>query len=102
MTTNIDKYKSDLKALVEMGKTMSLGLLLGPRREKKLAKTASPSRAYKVIDELMEEATGGFEREYQRWYTEAGALIRQLLPDRMLEFDQLYKGDGRRKTIDIV
>jgi hypothetical protein len=43
---------------------------------------------------------GVFEKNYQLWYTEALALIKQLMPDRFLEFSQLYQGDGKRKKID--
>ena len=38
--------------------------------------------------------------DYQKWYTEASVVIKQLLPGRLAEFEQLYKGDGRRKKID--
>ena len=40
------------------------------------------------------------ERNYQRWYTESSEAIKQLLPDRLPEFKQLYMGDGRRKQLD--
>ncbi|MFA5911362.1 MAG: hypothetical protein WC815_21510 [Vicinamibacterales bacterium] len=40
-----------------------------------------------------------FERDYQSWYTESCALIRQLIPERLAEFQELYKGDGKRKGI---
>ena len=76
MPTNIDKYKSDLEALVKLGTTMSLGLLLGPGPAEKHGKGGTRSPAEKAIDEYVKEAKGSFEREYQRWYTEAGALIR--------------------------
>ena len=47
------------------------------------------------------EPETGFEFFYQSWYTEARLVIKQLSPDRLEEFDQLYKGDGRvRKQID--
>ncbi len=46
------------------------------------------------------ELEGSFYSSYQRWYTEACAVIRQLIPDRISEFELLYKGDGRRKSID--
>lgn len=42
-----------------------------------------------------------FEGSYQRWYTESRAVVKQLLPDRLEEFDQLYYGDGRRKGISL-
>jgi hypothetical protein len=47
------------------------------------------------------QVSGTFLKEYQRWYTEASAVIRQLIPDRLAEFEHLYKGDGKRKSIDI-
>ncbi len=43
-----------------------------------------------------------FEREYQRWYLEAFAVLKQLAPDRLAEFEILYKGDGKRKAVDVV
>jgi hypothetical protein len=40
-----------------------------------------------------------FERDYQKWYTESLAVIRQLIPDRQSEFEHLYKGDGKRRDM---
>lgn len=37
--------------------------------------------------------------EYQRWYTSALSVVGQLLPDRLSEFEALYKLE-KRKTID--
>jgi hypothetical protein len=45
--------------------------------------------------------SGMFEREYQKWYTESSAVIKQLIPDRLKEFEQLYCGDGKRKSTDM-
>jgi len=42
-----------------------------------------------------------FEGNYQRWFTEASAVIRQLIPDRLQEFQDLYKGDGKRKALNL-
>src|SRR5260370_2383824 len=79
---------------------MSLGLLLGPGPAEKHVKGGTRSRAEKAIDESLKKARGSFEREYQRWYTEASAVIRQLIPDRTSEFEHLYKGDGKRKEVN--
>jgi hypothetical protein len=49
--------------------------------------------------ELKKEFYGAFEKEYQRWYTEACAFIHQILPNRMEEFNKLYEKDPKRKTI---
>lgn len=40
-----------------------------------------------------------FEINYQGWYTEAIAVIKLLIPDRLAEFIELYKGDNKRKNI---
>ena len=45
---------------------------------------------------------GTFERQYQRWYTQASAVVRQLLSDRAAEFNMLYMGDGKRKDVNSV
>jgi hypothetical protein len=42
-----------------------------------------------------------FDREYQRWYTEATTLLRQVIPDRLPEFIELYMGKGNRKSINV-
>src|SRR5258705_3501134 len=38
--------------------------------------------------------------EYQSWYSEARALIKQLLPDRLADFVRHYEKPKPRKTID--
>jgi len=53
----------------------------------------SHSKAEKLV-------SGSFQSKYQRWYTEAFAIIRQLLPDRLAEFESLYKSDSKRKQVD--
>lgn len=40
-----------------------------------------------------------FKFEYQDWYTKALAVVRQLMPDRLKEFEELYKIE-KRKEID--
>ncbi len=88
MPPNLDRYHSDLKQLVRLGEEMLIDLSLrdaatGIEREK-----------------LPQEIQGSFERKYQRWYTEAAAAVSQLIPGRAAEFEQLYMGDGKRKTIN--
>ena len=40
-----------------------------------------------------------FKFEYQDWYTKPLAVVRQLMPDRLKEFEELYKIE-KRKEID--
>jgi hypothetical protein len=64
--TNVEKYKSDLKALVELGDKMSFGLLLGPGPAEKHVKSGKRSQAEKFLDDYAAEARGSFERDYQQ------------------------------------
>ena len=40
-----------------------------------------------------------FSTTYQRWYSEAKALIKQLLPDRLADFVRYYEKPKPRKAI---
>ncbi len=88
MLGNLDQYRADLDRLAALGEEMLIDLSLrGARIE--------PEQR-----EIAERLHGGFERNYQQWYTEASAVVGQLLPGRAAEFQQLYLADARRKTID--
>ncbi len=92
MASNLDRYKNDLSKLIGLGKLMNLDLTFrNVDEERKLDEKQA---------ELKRKVDGMFESEYQRWYTESLTVIRQLLPDRLPEFEALYKGEGRRKDIN--
>lgn len=93
MSTNLERYKKDLERLVALGEKMQLDI--GGRHLTKAGKVKPETK------KLFAEHQGTFERQYQNWYTEAAALIRQLIPARLTEFHELYKGDGKRKATTI-
>ena len=76
----IQRYRTDFERLIELGKEMRADFDPNPPRQNR--------------------EVGKLESNYQQWYTECRAVIKQLLPDRLDEFDQLYKGDGHRKATD--
>lgn len=82
--SNIQKYKADLDALIMLGEKMGSDLMTRHEKSKSVSN----------------DTTVRLEGSYQRWYTEASVVIKQLLPDRLTEFKQLYMGDGRRKQLD--
>nr|MBC8363367.1 hypothetical protein [Candidatus Desulfatibia profunda] len=84
MNTNLSQYQKDLSELIALGDSMSKNLF---------------SRSNKT-NEADKRIPGVFERNYQRWYTEASALIRQVVPDRHSEFESFYLADPKRKSID--
>ncbi len=94
MASNLDKYKSDLDSLIKLGIKMELDLTWRHLEEKEDLK----EKDAKIAKELK----GTFEKEYQRFYTESHAVIRQLIPDRIDEFEKLYKGEPRRNQLIVL
>lgn len=86
MKTNLSKYQNDLDRLINLSNQMhdALALLASKKKTKK--------------EENESEAL--FFSSYQGWYSEAHEVIRQVLPSRLNEFETLYKGDEKRKSID--
>ena len=94
MRGNLESYKAEIKKLEKQGANMLLDLSL--RVPGQVARLDKKNR------EIAKQVEGKFEQEYQRWYTEASAVIRQLLPDRMEEFIGLYQADNKRKSLNNV
>ena len=92
--SNLDKYKKDLEALVTLGEKMEMDITFRFLKEQGELKESHKEAVKKI--------NGAFESEYQRWYTETCAVIKQLVPDRFLEFENLYKGDGKRKKVNAI
>ena len=88
MKTNLDKYKDDLKRLLQIGEAMQIDLELESR-----------SREGKKNDKITHKPGAIFISSYQKWYSEAYQVIKLLLPDRLDEFEKLYKSEDKRKAI---
>lgn len=91
MVNNIEKYKRDLSELLNMGRT----LLLAVKIEYGGAEALKQAKELKVVLESLPR----FDSAYQAWYSEAKALIRQLLPDRLVDFTRHYEKPRPRKEI---
>lgn len=93
MPTNLERFRADLNALITLGDEMLIDLLLQSRK----GKDRLDAKQVKEVKDI----EGTFDRMYQQWYTEGSAVIKQLIPDRLVEFQHLYKGDGKRKEINL-
>ena len=96
---NLEKYKEDLKRLLETGDALRFRMeweCKQERYEKALEKENPEIReeVRKMLEELPPFAEG-----YQAWYSEAKTLIRQLLPDRLDDFVGYYEKPKGRKDI---
>lgn len=54
------------------------------------------------IKEFIRKFDGRLEKDYQQWYTEANTVIRQIVPERLDEFEALYKVEGKRKEVNAI
>ncbi len=96
MMSNLDRYKKDLESLIETGGELRLSIEAKcyPERLKSLLKESFGAKAKEII-----AALPPFDTTYQHWYSEAKALIRQLLPDRLADFVGHYEKPKSRKMI---
>lgn len=97
--TNLEKYKSDLKSLIEKGDKLFVSMNYNCHTEniKKQIKDAfnDEKKEKEYIKNLLP-----FNKEYQSWYSESLVLIKQLMPERLSDFVKLYEKPKTRKTIE--
>ena len=94
MTTNLESYKSDLAKLISKGEDLHMALhfqCFPEGIEEKLGK--------KKAAEFRKELPN-FDEDYQSWYSESKAVIKQLLPDRLQDFCRHYEKPKSRKSLD--
>ena len=88
MTEKKRKFEADLNRLIEQGKRLLHAMMFecSPSMFKQVAKssTAEP------VDELVNNLPA-FRSKYQQWYSEALALVKQVLPDRLQDFSSYYE-----------
>lgn len=94
MPTNLTPLRLSLEKLLATADLMrgDLDSQVGAR-DTKLAKDPT-------FQEVRTTCKEQFNSHYQGWYTEAAAVVRQVLPERYDEFRMLYEGNAKRKTID--
>ncbi|MCD4726302.1 MAG: hypothetical protein K8R46_01470 [Pirellulales bacterium] len=88
MQDKLNKFRSDLITLVQLGEEMLVDL--------SLRDAVADAEQHKIADRVK----GSFERNYQRWYTEAGAVVGQLIHARAAEIERLYMGEAKRRSIN--
>jgi hypothetical protein len=102
--TNLERYKADLERLRKLALGMQLDLtdaVTAPTHPGRSTAKRRRDSADKTGDHSPREPGLLFGTGYQQWYSEAQQVVRQLLPARYDEFNGLYEGDPRRKTVDV-
>ena len=93
---NLERYKGDLERLIETGGNLQHAIAYECRPED-FRKEIRKKLGKKTTDFL--KGLPSFSAEYQAWYSEAKALIRQLLPDRLNDFCGYYEKPKTRKGL---
>ena len=93
---NLERYKGDLERLVKTGGNLQHAIAYECRPED-FRKEVRKTLGKKTTDFL--EGLPSFSAEYQAWYSEAKALVRQLLPDRLDDFCGYYEKPQTRKRL---
>ncbi|CAJ4328815.1 Uncharacterised protein [Burkholderia pseudomallei] len=96
MTSNIDRFKGDLAKLIKLGNELHMSMRLSCFPDE--FKAQLKKRLKDKTDEFI-KSLPSFDTEYQRWYSEALALLRQVLPDRVGDFCRHYEKPKTRKDI---
>jgi len=96
MASNLDRFKKDLDRLIDLGGNLQISMHLAISKEvvTKQIKNVHGKDAESYIKKL-----SNFNKEYERWYSESLALLRQLLPDRVENFISFYEKPKGRKEL---
>ena len=91
-----DRYEKDLYSLLQKGKRLEYAMMNegSPLEFARTAKEQLGEQAEKLVEGLP-----SFRENYQAWYSEAKALVRQLLPDRLSDFTRYYEKPKSRREI---
>lgn len=99
MITNLEKYKTDLEKLISEGCQLQNAIMHAFASEDFNALVKKQLKDEKKVKEFL-KSLPSFANSYQSWYSEALILLKQLLPDRVQDFINLYaKPKTRRKEI---
>jgi hypothetical protein len=106
MLPNLDRYKKDLDSLITKGNGLlnSMQAECFPEQVERQLREAleEAGTAKKSLRKKTKELLDGFpdfKNTYQAWYSEAKALVKQLLPDRLTDFVRHYEKPKPRKDI---
>ncbi|TMP75109.1 hypothetical protein [Pseudoalteromonas sp. S1608] len=92
MASDKDSMKKELDALILQGNRLYLSMIDDVQGLPDDFKEDLKEKKIKLPD---------FKKEYDSWYSESLAIIKQLLPDRSNDFIKQYK-DEKRKEIDFL
>ena len=96
---NLERYKRDLAELFKKGTELRIAIRHASFPEE-VERTVELAQEI-GLDIKQVEDIPSFSAEYQLWYSEASAVVRQLLPDRLEDFHAYYQAPKNRKEVTL-
>jgi hypothetical protein len=104
--SNLDRYQKDLDSLIEKGRLLLEAMKVDcfpeqvqAQLKECLGKKGANKNTLRASMQKFIETLPSFKGTYQSWYSEAKALVRQVLPDRLSDFTGHYEKPKSRKEI---
>ena len=94
---NMERYKKDLDKLISDGGSLLNAMQFECYPEEFETQARKVLKGKKFIE--FKKKLPSFKEKYQIWYSEALAIIKLLLPDRVEDFIKLYEKPKNRKEI---
>lgn len=99
MSVRTDKFDEELKKLLEFGNELKNAILFDchpeeVRRQVLEQEDGIEEKADKFLEELPD-----FRSKYQIWHSQAQAVVKQILPDRLTDFNSYYEYLKPRKSL---
>ena len=98
MSNKQSRFEEELDRLIQKGDLLDSAIrydVYGTEFKEMLFESNNKKAVHKYLKELP-----SFKKSYQGWYSEALALLKQLLPDRVQDFEFYYKYPRVRKDIN--
>ena len=96
--SSLERFRQDLARLTEQGDllfySMQRDCIGASKFDPEFRKTLGDKAEAKL------KALPDFRNDYQGWYSEAKAVVKQLLPDRLADFVRMNEKPKSRKNID--
>lgn len=100
MTERTKKFSVDLDRLIELGEKLMIALQHEVMPKETRLSIESWLKGDKALVEKYIADLPDFRISYQAWYTEAQAVIKQVIPDRLPDFLSYFDIPKGRKNVD--
>lgn len=97
MTEKTDKFSEELDSLIREGDALHMAIqhmCYGEEFENKIIEQLGKKKGGEYI-----KLIPNFKSSYQSWYSKAQAVVKQVLPDRLTDFNSFYEYPKPRKEI---